>query len=70
MFETVTIVLDWLGVAGAVIFMSLMAVEAPRELALGAGFSVGLLIRAAALYYGWSLPRYRPRQGMPHDASG
>ena len=53
--------------AGAVIFTSLVALGAPRELALGTGFAVGLLVRAAALHYGWSLPRYRQRPGMPHD---
>ena len=56
--------------AGAVIVTSLLALGAPRELALGTGFAVGLLVRAAALHYGWSLPRYRERPGMPHDASG
>ncbi|HEY7386606.1 MAG TPA: trimeric intracellular cation channel family protein [Beijerinckiaceae bacterium] len=53
--------------AGAVIFTSSMAVGAPRELAVGAGFAIGLLVRAAALHYGWSLPRYRERPGLPHD---
>jgi uncharacterized membrane protein YeiH len=51
--------------AGAVIFIVLTALGAPRELAIAAGFAVGLLIRAAALQYGWSLPRYRPRAGLP-----
>jgi uncharacterized membrane protein YeiH len=53
--------------AGAVIFTSSLALGAPRELALGTGFAVGLLVRAAALHYGWSLPRYRQRPGRPHD---
>src|SRR5215211_2484676 len=53
--------------AGAVIFTSLLALGAPRELALGMGFAVGLLIRAAALHYGWSLPRYRQRPGGRHE---
>ena len=52
--------------AGAVIFTSLLALGAPRELALGTGFAAGLLVRAAALHYGWSLPRYRQRPGRPH----
>jgi uncharacterized membrane protein YeiH len=47
--------------AGAAILVVLMAAGAPRELAVGSGFAVGLLIRAAALRYGWSLPRYRQR---------
>ena len=53
--------------AGAVIFTSLLALGAPREFALGTGFAVGLLVRAAALHYGWSLPRYRQRPGRPHE---
>jgi uncharacterized membrane protein YeiH len=52
--------------AGAVIFTSLVAVGVSRELAVGAGFAIGLLIRAAALRYGWSLPRYRQRPGLPY----
>jgi uncharacterized membrane protein YeiH len=47
--------------ASAVIFIVLASVGAPREFAVAAGFAVGLLIRAAALRYGWSLPRYRQR---------
>lgn len=47
--------------AGAVIFIALAAAGGSRELAVGAGFVVALLIRAAALRYGWSLPRYRQR---------
>jgi hypothetical protein len=41
--------------AGAVAFVVLMAAGAPRELAVAAGFAIGLLVRAAALRYGWSL---------------
>ena len=49
--------------AGAVVYIAFMAIGATREPALGAGFAVGLLIRAAALRYGWSLPRYRQDPG-------
>ena len=44
--------------AGAVIFASLVALGAPLELALGTGFAVGLLVRAAGLHYGRSAPGY------------
>jgi uncharacterized membrane protein YeiH len=44
--------------AGAVVLVALIAAGAPRELAVGLGFAIGLFIRAAALRYGWSLPRY------------
>ena len=49
--------------AGAVVSIAFIAIEAPREPALGAGFAIGFLIRAAALRYGWSLPRYRQDPG-------
>lgn len=53
--------------AGAIIYLVLTAMEAPRELAVGLGFATGLFIRGAALRFGWSLPRYgaRPDAGDP-----
>ena len=56
--------------AGAAIFVVMIAMGVPRELSAGAGFAIGLVIRAAALHYGWSLPRYRARAGLPHDSPG
>ncbi len=53
--------------AGAAIFATLVAIGAPREVAVGTGFTIGLVIRAVALHYGWSLPRYRPRADLPYD---
>jgi uncharacterized membrane protein YeiH len=55
--------------AGAATFIALIALGTPRDIAIGAGFIVGLSIRAAALRYGWSLSRYRPRPGVPQDPS-
>lgn len=55
--------------AGAAIFALLVAVGAPRELGVGTGFTISLLVRAAALRYGWSLPRYRQRPGLPRASS-
>ena len=46
---------------GAVIFVALTTIGSTREVAVGAGFAIGLLVRGAALRYGWSLPRYRQR---------
>jgi uncharacterized membrane protein YeiH len=48
------------------------AVGISHEVALVSGFTVGLLLRGAALYWNWSLPRYRPRPGhepkdIPHE---
>ena len=53
--------------AGAVVYVISTAMGAVREPALGAGFAVGLLIRGAALRFGWSLPRYRQRPNPPCD---
>jgi uncharacterized membrane protein YeiH len=47
--------------AGAASVVALTTAGAPREVAAASGFAAGLLIRAAALRYGWSLPRYRQR---------
>lgn len=39
-----------------------------HDAALVSGFTVGLLVRGAALHWSWSLPRYRPRPGRdPKD---
>lgn len=48
---------------GASVFASCIAAGVQRPLALAAGFCAAFLLRAAALYWGWSLPRYKPRPG-------
>lgn len=53
--------------AGAATFVTLNILGAPRELALGTGFVLALLVRAASLHFGWTLPRYRPRPGVPYN---
>ena len=53
--------------AGAGVFVVLTVVGTPREFAVGLGFGIGLFTRAAALRYGWSLPRYRQRPGPSGD---
>lgn len=53
--------------AGALTYVSLAALGAPRELALGSGFLVTLLLRALSLRLGWTLPRYRPRARRPYS---
>lgn len=50
--------------AGAAAFVFLTTLGAPRESALGIGFLVALLLQAASLRFGWTLPRYRPRPGI------
>ncbi len=52
--------------AGAAVFAGLTLLDAPREFALGTGFTVALLVRAASLRFGLTLPRYRPRGGPPY----
>lgn len=52
--------------AGAAAFAILTLLDAPREFALGFGFVVALLVRAASLRFGLTLPRYRPRAGIPY----
>lgn len=47
--------------AGVVVFVGLTAGGVPRDFSMGTGFVIALLIRAAALRFGWSLPRYRQR---------
>jgi uncharacterized membrane protein YeiH len=46
---------------GATVFIGLTHLESAREVAVGTGFALGLLVPGAALRYGWSLPRYRER---------
>ena len=55
--------------AGAATFVALTLLGAPRELAIVTGFLVALLVRAASLRFGWTLPRYRPRTGIPSQES-
>jgi len=49
--------------AGAALFVALSELGAAREAALAAGAAAAAAIRFAALRWGWSLPRYRPRPG-------
>ena len=53
--------------AGATIFVAMAGLNFEREIALGAGLSVGFLVRGLALQWGWSLPRYRERAGRSLD---
>lgn len=57
-------------VLAASVFVALAALGAPREVAIGAGLSAGFGLRGAALAFGWSLPRYRPRPGRSPDEIG
>jgi uncharacterized membrane protein YeiH len=50
---------------GATVFVALIGVGLPREIALGAAFAACLALRGAALHWGWSLPRYKARDPRP-----
>jgi uncharacterized membrane protein YeiH len=53
---------------GAIVFVASSGLGFSREAALGAGISAGFALRGAALHWGWSLPRYRPRPcGNPDE---
>jgi uncharacterized membrane protein YeiH len=52
---------------GAIVFVTLSGLGLSREIALGAGLAAGFALRGAALHWGWSLPRYRPRPGQTPD---
>jgi uncharacterized membrane protein YeiH len=51
--------------AGAGAFVIAEGAGGSLSLAAGAGFAVALAIRSAALRFGWTIPRYRPRPGRP-----
>lgn len=46
---------------GAAVFVALVQLGTARPTAMAAGFASGFAVRAAALHWGWSLPRYKPR---------
>jgi uncharacterized membrane protein YeiH len=50
---------------GAIVFVGLIGLGLPREIALGAAFAACLALRGAALHWGWSLPRYKARDPRP-----
>ena len=52
---------------GAALFVASSLAGLPREVSILLGFCAGLLVRGAALHWGWSLPRYRGRPGRTLD---
>lgn len=48
---------------GATVFVGLLGIGASQDVAVVTGFAAGFGLRSAALYWGLSLPRYRPRTG-------
>ena len=54
-------------IAGAIVFVGLVGLKVPKDIAAIAGFATCLSIRALALHYGWSLPVYKPRRARSMD---
>jgi uncharacterized membrane protein YeiH len=52
---------------GACSFVGALSLGLSREGAVVGGFTLAFLVRAAALRWGWSLPRYRPKAGRDPD---
>jgi uncharacterized membrane protein YeiH len=52
---------------GAALFVLLAEIGIARDYALASGFLLAFAIRAAALQWSWSLPRYRSRPGRMRD---
>lgn len=50
----------------AVVYLGAVGFDAPTWVAAILGASVGFGLRAGAIRFGWSLPRYRPREGRTY----
>lgn len=50
-------------VLAAAVFVICISFGVPRDWSIVSGFGVGVVVRSAALIWGWTLPRYRPRPG-------
>jgi len=48
---------------GATVFVGLLELGASQDIAVVLGFAAGFGLRAAALHWGLTLPRYQPRTG-------
>lgn len=57
-------------VLAALTYVSLESLGAPRELSILVALVAGFGLRAGALTFGWSLPRYKPRPPIALDAVG
>lgn len=52
------------------VFVALALLGAGREVAMGAGIAAGFALRGAALTFGWTAPRYKPRPGRSPEEIG
>lgn len=53
--------------AGAVAYVAAIGIGADRGISAAVGFAVALGVRGAAMMFGWSLPTYRSRPGVPQS---
>ena len=53
--------------AGATAYVGLVEAGASQDIAVVLGFAAGFGLRAAALYWGLTLPRYKPKPGRGQD---
>jgi uncharacterized membrane protein YeiH len=52
--------------SSAIVYLGLIALGLPVSFATALAIAAGFGLRAGAIRYGWSLPRYRPREGRPY----
>lgn len=53
--------------AAAITLVGANALGIDRQVGVSAAFGVGFALRGGAIMFGWSLPRYRQRQGRTHE---
>ncbi len=53
--------------AAAITLVCANALGIDRQVGVSAAFGVGFALRGGAIMFGWSLPRYRSRQGRAHE---
>jgi uncharacterized membrane protein YeiH len=53
----------------AMVFVGGSLLGSLREIAIAASLIAGFALRGAAIHWGWSLPRYKPRPGQSPDES-
>ena len=51
---------------GALAYIGTIGLGGDKAVAAGFAFSLAFAVRAFAMTYGWSLPTYRSRPGVPH----
>lgn len=53
--------------AGSLVFVGLLGLRVPENVAALCGFAACFVVRALALRYHWALPTYRPRPGRSRE---